>query len=119
VKILKIPYPVLFPLIILFCLIGVYSVNNNIFEVVIMILFGIVGYLMKKFAYEGAPLILAFVLSPMLENALRQSLIMSHGSFSIFFTRPISCALIVISIFLLITPLIPGFKKRPKIEDVS
>jgi putative tricarboxylic transport membrane protein len=119
VKLLKVPYPVLFPLIILFCLIGVYSINNNTFELIIMILFGMLGYLMKKFAYEGAPMILAFVLSPMLENALRQSLIMSHGSFSIFFTRPIPCALIAVSIFLLISPLIPGFKKRPKIEDVN
>ena len=119
VKLLKVPYPVLFPLIILFCLIGVYSINNNTFELIIMILFGMLGYLMKKFAYEGAPMILAFVLSPMLENALRQSLIMSHGSFSIFFTRPIPCALFVISILLLISPLIPGFKERPKIEDVT
>ena len=117
VKILKIPYPILFPLILLFCLIGVYSVNNNIFEVIIMILFGIIGYLMKKFAYEGAPLILAFVLSPLMENALRQSLIMSHGSFSIFFTRSISLFLIVSALFLLVMPLLPGFRKRPKGGD--
>jgi putative tricarboxylic transport membrane protein len=69
---------------------------------------------MKKLEYEGAPLILAFVLSPMLENALRQSLIMSHGSFSIFFTRPISLIFIVVAIFLLVSPLIPGLQKRPK-----
>jgi putative tricarboxylic transport membrane protein len=72
---------------------------------------------MKKFAYEGAPLILAFVLSPLLENALRQSLIMSHGNFSIFFTRPISLFLIVVALFLLISPLLPGFRKRPKGGD--
>jgi putative tricarboxylic transport membrane protein len=114
VKILKIPYPILFPLILLFCLIGVYSVNNNIYEVVIMILFGVVGYLMKKFAYEGAPLILAFVLSPLLENALRQSLIMSNGDFSIFFSRPISLLLILASLFLLFLPLLPGLRKRPQ-----
>jgi putative tricarboxylic transport membrane protein len=81
---------VLLPLIILFCIIGVYSINNSFFDVGVMMFFGVLGYLMKRFAYEGAPMILAFVLSPMLENALRQSLIMSHGSFSIFFTRPIS-----------------------------
>lgn len=119
VKILKIPYPILFPLILLFCLIGVYSVNNNIFEIIIMIIFGIVGYLMKKFAYEGAPLILAFVLSPMIENALRQSLIMSHGSFSIFFTQPISFALLAIAIFLLASPLLPGLRKRPKGGEID
>jgi putative tricarboxylic transport membrane protein len=114
VKILKIPYPILFPLILLFCLIGVYSVNNNLFEIIIMIVFGIIGYLMKKFGYEGAPLILAFVLSPLMENSLRQSLIMSHGSFSIFFTRSISLLLMVVAFFLLAMPLLPGLKKRPK-----
>ncbi len=119
VKILKIPYPILFPLILLFCLIGVYSVNNNIFEVIIMILFGIIGYLMKKFGYEGAPLILAFVLSPLMENSLRQSLIMSYGSFSIFFTRSISLLLILVAIFLLAMPLLPGLKKRPEGGDLD
>jgi putative tricarboxylic transport membrane protein len=86
-------------------------------EIVIMIIFGIVGYLMKKFKYEAAPLILAFVLSPLLENALRQSLLMSHGSFSIFFTRPISLILMVVAILLLILPLIPGLKRPPKGEE--
>ena len=77
-----------------------------------MIAFGIVGYLMKKFEYEAAPLILAFVISPMLENAFRQSLIMSQGSFSIFFNRAISFnSLLIIAILLLASTLIPGFKK--------
>jgi len=118
VKILKIPYPILFPLILLFCLIGCYSLNNNVVEIMIMILFGVVGFLMKKFGYEGAPLILAFVLSPLMENALRQSLIMSRGSFSIFFTRPIALTFFLAALFLLISPLIPGFKKRPKGGDI-
>jgi putative tricarboxylic transport membrane protein len=117
VKILKIPYSILFPLILLFCLIGIYSVNNNIFEVIIMILFGIIGFLMKKFGYEAAPLILAFVLSPLLENSLRQSLIMSDGDFSIFFTRSISLLLILVAFFFLAMPLIPGLKKLPKGGD--
>ena len=114
VKILRIPYPILFPLILLFCLIGCYSINNNIWEIMIMIIFGIVGYLMKRFEYEGAPLILAFVLSPMMENAVRQSLLMSHGSFDIFVTRPISVVLLAVSVLLLTSPLIPGLRKRPK-----
>jgi putative tricarboxylic transport membrane protein len=118
VKILKIPYPILFPLILLFCLIGCYSLNNNVVEIMIMILFGVVGFLMKKFGYEGAPLILAFVLSPLMENALRQSLIMSRGSFAIFFTRPIALTFFLAALFLLISPLIPGFKKRPKGGDI-
>jgi putative tricarboxylic transport membrane protein len=119
VKILKIPYPILFPLILLFCLIGVYSVNNNIHEVIMMILFGVVGYLMKKFAYEGAPLILAFVLSPLLENALRQSLIMSGGDFTVFFTRPISLFLFLAAVSLLVLPVLPGLGRRPKGGDLD
>ena len=119
VRILKIPYPILFPLILLFCLIGSYSLNNNVVEVAIMILFGIVGFLMKKFEYEGAPMILAFVLSPLMENALRQSLIMSHGSFSIFVTRPIALFFFAGAIFLLVSPLIFGLKKRPKGGDIG
>jgi putative tricarboxylic transport membrane protein len=90
VKVLKIPYTILFPLILLFCLIGVYSLNNSVFEIYVMILFGIVGYLMQKLGFEPAPLVLAYVLSPMLETAMRQSLSISGGSFIIFFTRPIS-----------------------------
>ena len=122
VQVLKIPYKILFPLILLFCLIGVYSVNNAVFDIFIMIIFGIVGYLMKKFEYEGAPLVLAFVLGPLLENNLRKSLIMSQGDFSIFFTRPLAATSLVIALILLITPLIPWLgKKRKEIpkEDVS
>jgi len=111
-KILKIPYSVLFPLILLMCVIGVYSVHNNMVEIIIMLVFGVVGYLMRKFKYEGAPLILAFVLCPLFENALRQSLILSHGSFFIFINRPVSLIFLGCSILLLMFPLIPRFKKR-------
>lgn len=122
VQVLKIPYKILFPLILLFCLIGVYSVNNTVFDIYIMILFGFIGYLMKKFEYEGAPLILAFVLGPMMENNLRKSLIISQGDFSVFFTRPLAAASLIIALFLLISPLIPWIgKKRQEIpkEEVS
>lgn len=112
VRFLKIPYPILFPLILIFCLIGSYSVNNNIYDVIVMILFGVVGYGMRKFEYEAAPLILAFVLSPLMENALRQSLIISHGSFSIFFTRPIALVLFAAAMLSLASQLIPGFGKK-------
>ncbi len=102
VKILKIPYTILFPLIILFCLIGVYSVNNSVFDIYLMILFGVIGYIMQKFGFEPAPLVLAYVLSPILETALRQSLNISGGNFAIFFSRPISlgCMLIVIGLLI-------------------
>lgn len=112
VQVLKIPYRILFPLILLFCLIGTYAVNNSIFDLYVMILFGGVGYLMRKFGYEGGPLILAVVLGPMLENALRQSLIISQGSFMIFFTRPISGTVLGIAFLLLLSNIFPYFKKR-------
>jgi putative tricarboxylic transport membrane protein len=105
VRLLKVPYAVLFPFIFLFCLIGAYTVGNNILDVYIMILFGILGYFMKKYEYEPAPLVLAFVLGPMFENALRQSLIISNGSPMIFFTRPIAAAFLLFSLVLLLSPL--------------
>lgn len=79
----------------------------------IMVIFGVAGYLMKKFGYEAAPLILALVLGPMLEENLRQSLIISGGSFAIFFTRPIAATLIVVSIVLLLLPML---LKKPAFE---
>jgi putative tricarboxylic transport membrane protein len=115
VKFLKIPYAILFPFIFLFCLIGAYTVGNNLYDLYIMILFGLLGYLMKKYGYEPAPLVLAFVLAPMFENAFRQSLIMSDSNPVIFFTHPISAFFIVVSLFLLASPLILLIfgKKRP------
>jgi len=112
VQVLKVPYPILFPIIVLFCLIGSYSINNSTMDVMIMLIFGMIGYLMKKVSLEAAPVVLAFVLGPMLETAFRQSLIQSKGSFSIFFTRPISAAFILIAIALLVIPLLPWFRRR-------
>jgi putative tricarboxylic transport membrane protein len=118
VQVLKIPYRILFPLILLFCLIGAYSVNYSVIDVLIMIVFGVVGYLMKKFGYEGAPLILAYVLGPMLETSLRQSLTISSGSFTIFVTRPICAGGLVLALILIISPILPRMRKRewPKSE---
>lgn len=113
VKILKIPYYVLFPLIILFCVIGAYSLNNNVYDIVIMIIFGFVGYLMDKFEYDPAALVLAMVLGPMMENAFRQSLIMSRTGFYIFFQRPISLGLLIIAVLLVIYPILRKGKKIP------
>jgi putative tricarboxylic transport membrane protein len=112
VKILKIPYRILFPLILLFCLIGAYSINNTTFDLFTMILFGVVGFLMKKFDYEGAPLVLAFVLGPIMEQALRQSLLISKGSFMVFVTRPISAITLGIAFLLLLFTAFPYVKKR-------
>lgn len=112
VRCLRIPYQILFPLILLFCLIGAYSLNYSTVEVSLMIFFGVVGYLLKKCQYEPAPLILALVLTPMLENALRQSLILSQGSPLIFFKRPLSLGFIMAALFLLILPLFSFVRKR-------
>jgi putative tricarboxylic transport membrane protein len=112
VKILKVPYQVLFPLILLFCVIGSYSLNYNTDDVLVMIFFGGVGYFLKKFDYDAAPLILALVLGPMMENSLRQSLLVSQGSFLIFLARPVSAALLAISVLLLVLPLLPWFLAR-------
>jgi putative tricarboxylic transport membrane protein len=122
VQVLKVPYRILFPLILLFCLIGVYSVSNSIFDIYVMVGFGAVGYLMKKFEYEGAPLVLAFVLGPLLENNLRKSLILSQGDFAIFVTRPLSAACLALAILLLVSPLLPALAQRRRavaVEEVS
>ena len=112
VQVLRVPYRILFPLILLFCLIGVYAVSNTVFDIYIMVLFGVVGYLMKKFGYEPAPLVLAFVLGPMLENNLRKSLILSQGDFSTFVTRPLSAIALLLALALLLSPLIPRFRGK-------
>ncbi|MDI6753729.1 MAG: tripartite tricarboxylate transporter permease [Thermodesulfobacteriota bacterium] len=106
IRVLRIPYPFLFPLILLFCLIGSYSISNNKFDVLIMALFGVIGYLLRKIRFEAAPMLLAMVLGPMLEDALRQSLIMSGGSFTIFLVRPFSLTFIGLAAILMAFPII-------------
>jgi putative tricarboxylic transport membrane protein len=105
VSVLKIPYSYLSSFIILFCLIGAYSLNNSTADIYIAVIFSLVGLLMKKFEFEPAPLVLAFVLGPLLETALRRSLILSDGSFLIFLQRPISAAFILFSVVVLVAPL--------------
>ena len=116
VKILKLPYPLLFPLIVLFCLIGVFSLNNTTADIYVMGFFGFLGFLMKKFDYDGAPLVLALVLSPMIEDAFRQSLLMSDGSFFIFFKRPVSLVLMGIAALLVMSNFLPLLKRRTVIS---
>jgi putative tricarboxylic transport membrane protein len=111
VKVLKIPYRILMPLILLFCLIGSYSLSNNIWDVVIMVIFGIAGYILRKFEYEEAPVLLAFILGPLIETNFRQSLIMSDGRLSIFITRPISAVALAISVLLFVTTGLSYYRK--------
>jgi putative tricarboxylic transport membrane protein len=114
VQVLKVPYPFLMPLIILFCLIGAYTISNSVMDVFFMLIFGMIGYIFKKLRYEAAPFILAFVLGPMLEYHLKRSLMLSKGSFYIFFGRPISAVCLLMTFTLLILPLLPRIgKKRP------
>ena len=117
VQVLKVPYYLLYPLIFLFCLVGSYSIENNVGDVMIMLIFGIVGYLMKKFRYEGAPLVLALVLGKMLETTLRQSLILSRGDFSVFVSRPISLGFLIVAALLLIAPILTQRKRLSTLEE--
>jgi putative tricarboxylic transport membrane protein len=110
VQLLRVPYKILFPLIILFCSIGSYTMKNNVFDIYSMLVFGILGYFFRKLEFELTPLVLAFVLGPLMENALRQSVILSHGSFSIFFTRPIAAAALLIALLSILLSVIPGLK---------
>ena len=114
VQILKIPYKMLFPLILLFCLVGSYCVNTNIFDIYVMLFFGVLGYVLRKLEYEPAPLVLAFVLGPLLEQNLRQALILSDGSMTIFVTRPLSAASLLVTLLLLLTALLPSLQKKRK-----
>jgi putative tricarboxylic transport membrane protein len=101
VNLLRIPYAYLYPLIIMFCVIGVYEVNNSIVDVWIMLIMGLVGYGLKKFGFDPAPLVLGLVIAPILEMSLRQSLIMSDGTWMIFVERPIAAVLLAVSAGLL------------------
>jgi putative tricarboxylic transport membrane protein len=107
VQILKVPYSILSPLIIMFVLLGAYALNNSVTDVLATILFGILGWLIKRYGLEPAPLVLAFVLGPMLENNLSKALIMSQGAgLPFFFRRPISATLLTLAILVLLYPLV-------------
>jgi putative tricarboxylic transport membrane protein len=95
VQILRIPYPILAPLILLFCLVGAYSTSGQVADVFVMVCFGLLGYLMRKFKFEAAPLILALILGKPMEESLRQALGISQGSFAVFVTQPISLVLLL------------------------
>jgi putative tricarboxylic transport membrane protein len=113
-NILRIPKRILLPLVILFCMTGMYTVNNSVFDIWMMLLFGAMGFLMRKWAYEGAPLLLALVLGPKLEVAFRQSLMISHGDFSVFVNRPISLVFLLGTAVFLAFPAIRFLFKQSK-----
>ena len=102
VRVLKVPYRILFPLILFFCVIGCYSLYTRAFDVFMMLIFGIIGYIFRKVKYEPAPLVLAFILGSLMENALGQSLLMFGGDLSLFITRPISASCLIVALMLLL-----------------
>jgi len=111
VSVLKIPYPILFTLILGFAVVGAYSVNSTVFDVGIMLVFGIIGYIFKKLDIPLAPFALTLILGPMMEKALRQSFEMSGGLLSIFYTRPLAAALMAIALIALIVNVAPFLSK--------
>jgi putative tricarboxylic transport membrane protein len=117
VNVLRIPYAYLYPLIIMFCIIGVYEVNHSIIDVWIMLVMGVVGYLLRKFDFDPAPLVLGLVIAPTFEMSLRQSLIMSNGGWTIFFERPISAGLLAVSAGLLVLSAVSFVMKRKDWRD--
>ena len=112
IKLLSVPYRWLFPSIVLFCAIGVYSTNNNTFDIWLVGLFGVIGYLFIKLGVETAPLLLGFILGPMMEEYLRRTLLLSHGDWSVFVTRPLSAGLLVAAAALLLVVLLPSIKTK-------
>ena len=111
VKLLKVPYRYLYPAILVFCCIGVYSINNNTFDVFVTAFFGILGYAFMRCGMEPAPLLLGFVLGPMMEENLRRALLLSRGDFSTLVTRPLSASLLVATLVLLVIVALPAIKK--------
>lgn len=112
VKLLSVPYRLLYPAILLFCCIGIYSVNNNTFDIGLTALFGLLGYTFAKLECEPAPLILGFVLGPMMEENLRRGMLLSRGDPSVFFTRPLSLAFLLMALAMLIVITLPAIRRK-------
>jgi putative tricarboxylic transport membrane protein len=111
VKLLSVPYRLLFPIILLCCTIGAFSTNNNMFDVWVAIVFGGLGYVFVKLGVEPAPLLLGYILGPMLEENLRRALVLSRGNFTVFVTRPISLVMLLLAAALLVLIIIPAVRK--------
>jgi putative tricarboxylic transport membrane protein len=115
VRMIAVPYHLLYPVIIVFCCIGVFSLNNNTFDVYLMGLFGVLGYMFRKLGAEPAPMLLAFILGPMMEEYLRRALLMSRGSAAILITSPISAVMLALAAFSLLLVLLPTFSRTRQI----
>jgi putative tricarboxylic transport membrane protein len=111
-QLLKVPYAFMAPMIMVLTLVGVYSVNNSVFDIWVMLVMGVFGYLARKLKFDLGPLLLAFVLGPIMERSLRQALLMSHGSFGIFFTRPISGVLLAVAVLFVLGNLVTALRAK-------
>jgi putative tricarboxylic transport membrane protein len=113
VNLLRVPYRILYPTILLFCVVGVYAVNSSMVDVAIMTVMGVLGYLLRKMDFETAPLVLGVILAPIIEFSFRQALAMSGGSYAIFIERPISAVFLVLALIMILLGLKPLiFKKK-------
>jgi putative tricarboxylic transport membrane protein len=119
VKLLRVPYAILFPLILFLCLIGVYANNGSLFDMNVMIIFGLIGYLMRKTGFDAAPLIFAYMLCPLLEEAFRRALLISSGDLFIFFKRPISAILLSLTFLFIISSIFSSKKRRRLAEKLG
>jgi putative tricarboxylic transport membrane protein len=117
VKILKVPYGILFPLIFLFCLIGAFAGNMDLFDINVMIVFGIIGYILRKADYDPTPLVFAYILLPMWEENFRQSMVISYGDLLVFFKNPISATLLAIGFLIIVLNFIKGRKGKKSLYD--
>jgi putative tricarboxylic transport membrane protein len=115
VKLLNVPYRLMFSAILLFCSIGIYSINNDASDVLLTALFGLAGYVFIKFGFEPAPLLLGFVLGRLMEEKLRQALIISRGDFMTFVNNPVSAVLLVISVGIIILAVLPSIRAKKAI----
>ena len=106
------PYKWLFPAIVLFCAIGVYTTNNNTWDVWIVGIFGIIGYCFIKLGIEAAPLLLGLILGPMMEENLRRAMLLSRGDWSVFVTRPLSATLLAMAVLLIVIVMLPSIKSK-------
>ncbi len=119
IKLLTVPYRFLFPAITLFCCIGVYTLNNNNFDVYMTAGFAVIGYLFYKLGCEGAPLLLGFILGPMMEENLRRSLLLSRGDWSTFMVRPLSAGLLIAAVLMVVIVMLPSVKKKREVAFVE
>jgi putative tricarboxylic transport membrane protein len=119
IKLLTVPYRFLFPAITLFCCIGVYTLNNNNFDVYLTALFAVIGYLFYKLGCEGAPLLLGFILGPMMEENLRRALLLARGDWSTFIVRPLSAGLLIAAVLMVVIVMLPSVKKKREVAFVD